>query len=436
MDVIIPLLLQVVLISLNALFACAEIAVLSINEAKLNKLISEGNKKAKTLYKLTSNPSKFLSMIQIAITLAGFLGSAFAADNFAVMITNWLTSIGVANSTNVAIYDTISVVVVTLILSYFTLVFGELIPKRIGMRKAESIALSLAGMLNFFSKVFTPIVWLLTASINGVLKLIGIDPNQSDGDEGEENIRMMVDMSSEKGLIDKEEQEMIRNVFEFDDLAVIEFATHRTDVEFLWMDDTVEQWDKIIKNSFHKYYPICKDSVDDIVGILNIQSYFRADKKDKDAILKKCVTPAYFVPETLKADVLFKQMKETRQKIAVVLDEHGGVEGIVTMDDILEQIVGDFNHEDKEPSSIKQINETTWEVEGNVLIDDINQVFGTNFSIDDYDTFSGLIFGHHGTIPPDDTKFETEISNLQISVIKILDHKIEKAIIKKKCEAV
>lgn len=436
MDVIIPLLLQVVLILLNAFFACAEIAVLSTNEAKLNKLISEGDKRAKTLYKLTSNPSKFLSMIQIAITLAGFLGSAFAADNFAVMITDWLVKIGVANTTTVAIYDTVSVVLVTLILSYFTLVFGELIPKRIGMRKAEQLALSFAGILNFFSKLFTPIIWLLTISINSVLKLMGIDPNASDGDEGEENIRMMVDMSSEKGLIDKEEQKMIRNVFEFDDLAVIEFATHRTNVEFLWMDDSIEEWDTIIKNSFHKYYPICKDSVDDIVGILNIQSYFRLDKKDKNIIIKKCTSQPYFVPETLKADVLFKQMKETKQKIAVVLDEHGGVEGIVTMDDILEQIVGDFNHEDKIPSSIKQVDESTWEIEGNVLIDEVNQTFKTDFSVEEYGTFSGLIFGHYGNIPPDNTKFETEIAGFHISVLEILDHKIEKAIVKKKCEAV
>ena len=233
MDVAIPLLLQVVLISLNAFFACAEIAVLSTNEAKLNKLMSEGDKRAKTLYKLTSNPSKFLSMIQIAITLAGFLGSAFAADNFSVMITDWLLKIGIADTTTVAMYDTASVVIVTLILSYFTLVFGELIPKRIGMRKAEQIALSFAGILNFFSILFTPIVWLLTGSINTILKLIGIDPHASDGDEGEENIRMMVDMSSEKGLIDKEEQEMIRNVFEFDDLAVVEFATPSTTTSIL-----------------------------------------------------------------------------------------------------------------------------------------------------------------------------------------------------------
>ena len=434
MDIIPPLLLQIVLIALNAIFACAEISILSINEAKLNKLISEGNKKAITIAKLKENPSKFLSMIQIAITLAGFLGSAFAADNFAVIITNWLLKIGVATTATVEIYDTISVVVVTLILSYFTLVFGELIPKRIGMRKSEGIALSLAGTLNFLSKLFTPAIWMLTISINGILKLIGINPNESDGDEGEENIRMMVDMSGEKGLIDKEEQEMICNVFEFDDLSVSEFCTHRTDIEVLWLDDSIEQWDDIIKNSFHKYYPICKDGVDDIVGILNIHSYFRLPDKNKDKVLKMCVEDAYLVPETLTADILFKQMKRRKKKIAVVLDEHGGVEGIVTMDDILEQIVGDFNYEDKDPSSIKQIAENVWEICGSVSVDEINKVLDVKLSNEEYDTISGVVLGQYGMIPPDNTKFDIDIDNLHIVVETIIEHKIEKMVITKVCE--
>ena len=268
MDIVLPLLLQVVLIALNALFACAEIAVISTSEAKVNKLIADGNKRAKSLRKLMENPSKFLSTIQITITLSGFLGSAFAADNFAGMLVEWLQTIGFVSDANVATANTLSVVFITIILSFFTLVFGELVPKRIGMRKAEKIALVCAPALNFISKLFTPIVWLLTISINCILKIIGIDPNESDGDEGEENIRLMVDMSGEKGLIDKEEQEMIQNVFEFDDLSVSEFATHRTEVEFLWEEDDVETWDITIRNSFHKNYPICRENADDIIADL------------------------------------------------------------------------------------------------------------------------------------------------------------------------
>ena len=427
MDIVPPLLLQVVLIMLNAFFACAEIAVISTKEAKINKLISEGNKKAKILKKLSENPSKFLSTIQIAITLAGFLGSAFAADNFAGMVVDALTKTGVVTQQNAEMFNTIAVVAITIILSFFTLVFGELVPKRIGMRKAEKIALFVACPLNFISKLFTPIIWFLTLCINGILKLFRIDPNESDGDEGEENILMMVDMSSEKGLIDKEEQEMIQNVFEFDDLTVNEFATHRTDVEFLWEEDQIEKWDKIIKNSFHKYYPICRESTDDVVGVLNSKKYFKLeDKKD----ISSAIEDAYFVLSTVKADVLFKQLKTAKQQFAIILDEHGGVEGVVTMDDIIEQIVGDFNNEEFNVDATAVMKEdNVWEINGIFTIEEANEMFGTTLSDEDHDTLSGLIFSKLGTIPSDGEQFEIEISNLKIHVKEIKDHRVEKMII-------
>lgn len=431
MNIILPLLLQVVLIGLNAIFACAEIAVISMNEAKLNKLISEGNKSAKTLQKLTQNPSKFLSTIQIAITLSGFLGSAFAADNFAGMLVNWLTQLGIVNTTNSSMFNTIAVVVITLILSYFTLVFGELIPKRVGMRKSEGIALTLAKPLYLISKTFTPIIWLLTKSINGVLKLIGIDPNQSDGDEGEEEIRMMVDMSSEKGLIDKEEQEMIQNVFEFDDLTVVDFSTHRTDMEVLWYEDDINKWDEIIKKSFHKNYPVCGENTDDILGILNIKDYFKLTKKDKNTIMKQAVHAAYFVPETIRADLLFTKMKQSKNKFAVVLDEYGGVEGIVTMNDIIEQIVGDFNEEEtrEKEFKLKKIDENKWKLSGTTTIKELNEELNTTFPEDEYETVGGLVFGHYGSVPEDNTKFDIDIENIKVKVNLIKEHKIQEMII-------
>lgn len=433
MDIVLPLLLQVVLIMLNAIFACAEIAVISTNEAKLNKLISEGNKKAKTLQKLTSNPSKFLSTIQIAITLAGFLGSAFAADNFAGMIVEGLKKTGYVNAGNEEIFNTISVVVITIILSFLTIVFGELIPKRIGMRKSEKIALSLSIPLNIISKLFTPVIWLLTVSINCILKLIGIDPNESDGDEGEEEIRLMVDMSGEKGLIDKEEQEMIQNVFEFDDLIAGEFATHRTDVEILWEEDDIEKWDEIIRNSFHKYYPVCGERADDIIGILNTREYFRLKVATKEEILTKAMQPAYFVPETLKADILFKQMKETNNKFAVVLDEHGGFEGIVTIDDILEQIVGLFDGDkiEEEFGFVEKIDDNTYRLSGLLSVEEINEIFDTNLPTEEYETFSGFVFGKYGTIPSDDEIFDINIENLNIKVEKIDEHVITSMLVTK-----
>ena len=432
MDIVLPLLLQVVLIMLNAIFACAEVAVISTNEAKINKLILDGNNSARTLKCLIDNPSKLLSTIQITITISGFLGSAFAADNFAGRLVDWLLKINIIQQEHLVAANTISVIFITIILSFFTLVFGELIPKRIGMRKSEKIALTLARPLMFISKLFTPIIWLLTISINSILKLMGIDPNESNGDNGEENIRLMVDMSGEKGLIDKEEQEMIQNVFEFNDRPVGDFATHRTNVEFLWEDDNLEIWNATILTSFHKYYPICRKNADDIIGVLNIREYFKLDNKDKENIMNKCVIPAYFIPENIKADQLFKQMKENNKKFAIVLDEHGGVEGVVTIDDILEQIVGNFNDVVRtvDRGYAIKIDETTWEINGQLSIEDVNKLIGSTFTNEEYDTIGGLVFGHYGFVPADETVFEIEIDNYKFSILKIMEHQIEKMHVK------
>ena len=241
------LLLQVVLIALNAIFACAEIAVISMNDNKMAKLAAEGDKRAIRLARLTSQPARFLATIQVAITLSGFLGSAFAADNFSDKLVDWAIGIGV--TIPVKTLDTIAVILITIILSYFTLIFGELVPKRVAMRRAEPLALAMSAFIDFISKMFSPIVWLLTVSTNFVLRLLGIDPDEDDDNVSEEEIRMMVDVSSERGSIDLEEKEFIQNVFEFDDLTAGEIATHRTEISLLWMDESMEQWDKTIYDS-------------------------------------------------------------------------------------------------------------------------------------------------------------------------------------------
>lgn len=248
------LILQLILIFLNAVFACAEIAVLSVNEAKITKLEENGNKRAKKLRRLTEQPAKFLSTIQIAITLSGFLGSAFAADNFASRLVSWLISLGV--TINEDTLQAISVVAITLILSYITLIFGELVPKRVAMKKSEKMSLAMAPMLCGVAKIFTPVVWLLSVSTNGVLRLLGIDPNQEDEEVSEEEIRLMVDESGQKGVIDEQEQKMIQNVFEFDDRTVSEFATHRTDVCVLWTKEDNATWENTIHETRHSIYPV------------------------------------------------------------------------------------------------------------------------------------------------------------------------------------
>lgn len=423
------LLLQVVLIALNAVFASAEIAIISMNDNKLAKMAQEGNKKAIKLAKLTSKPARFLATIQVAITLSGFLGSAFAADNFSDKLVALVmkTGINIPEKT----LDSIVVILITLILSYFTLVFGELVPKRVAMRKAESLALGMASMITFISKAFAPLVFLLTASTNLVLRLMRIDPDAADDDVSEEDIRMMVDAGSEKGAIDSTEKEFIQNVFEFDDLAVEEIAVHRTEVSLLWMEESVEEWNKTINGSRHTMYPVCDETVDNIVGILNAKDYFRLSDKSKDNILKNAVTTAYFVPESIKADVLFKNMKDSRNTFAVVLDEHGGTTGIITMSDLLEQLVGDFDADrpEKTEPAIQSLDSKTWKILGTAELDDIERELGVSFGDNENNTFSGLIFDTLGTVADDGSSFELNAYNLIIKVTGVTDHQVDSAVV-------
>ena len=421
------LLFQVFLIALNAVFACAEIAVLSVNETKLERMAEQGNRKAKRLFRLTREPAKFLATIQVAITLSGFLGSAFAADNFSEPIVDWAISLGLKVPPSTL--HAISVVLITLILSYFTLVFGELVPKRLAMKRSEQLALGISGLIAWISSVFKPIVWLLTVSTNGVLRLFGIDPNEVGEDVSEEEILMMVDAGSEKGAIDETEKELIENVFEFDDLTAGEISTHRTDINALWLDDPMEQWAKTIHESRHTLYPVCDESPDDIVGILNAKDYFRLENKDRKTVMEEAVKPAYFVPETMKADVLFRNMRQTRNALAVVLDEYGGVEGIVTFMDLVERLVGDLIEEpsdipDDEPT-IEKVDDNTWQINGNLELDVIEETLGVELGLDEVDTFTGLVFGVLDMVPADgEQDIDLQFKDLQIHISRIEEHQI------------
>lgn len=336
------LILQVVLIALNAVFACAEIAVISIKDARIAALAKEGNKRAVRLERLTNQPARFLATIQVAITLSGFLGSAFAADNFSEALVDWMVGLGAVVDPKVL--DTIAVVLITLVLSYFTLVFGELVPKRLAMKNAEKLALGVSGLVTFISVVFKPIVSLLTASTNGMLRLFRVDPNSDEDVYSEEEIRMMAIAGSQQGTIGEDENEFIQNLFEFDDLRAEEFATHRTQMSVLWADGTTEDWEREIFTSRHSLYPVCMETTDRVVGILDIKDYFALPDRSAEAAMKSAVKEPYFVPDSIKADVLFKRMRDERLRVVVVLDEYGGVTGIVTLSDLLELLVGEFNY--------------------------------------------------------------------------------------------
>lgn len=425
------LILQLVLIAVNAAFACAEVAVVSMNDAKLAKLSAEKNKSAMRLVALTEEPSKFLSTVQVVVTLSGFLAGAFAANNFSEVVVKWAASMGADKYLSMTALDNIAVVVITIVLAYITLVFGELVPKKAAMKNCEKTALRLAGMLTFASVLFAPFVWLLTVSTNGILRLVGIDPNAEEEEVTEEEIRMMVDAGMEKGTIDSDEKEFIQNVFEFDDTDVGEICTHRKDVEMLWMEDDMAVWSETINNSIHSKFPVCRDSADDVIGILDAKDYFRLYDKSRQNVMMKCVEEPNFVLETTKADIMFEKMKKSRNYIAVVLDEYGGMCGIITLNDLVQQIMGEFVGEDEEEPAqdIEKIGEGKWRVVGDTAIKDVCQELNVSVSDDEYDTFGGFIFGCLGSIPDDGSRFEIEANGMKINVEQVKDHCVVSAVV-------
>lgn len=424
------ILFQFFLVALNALFACAEMAFVTVNPNKLFQLSEEGNKKALRLLKVTENQAKFLATIQVGITLVNLLGSAFAAENFSSRLTDLFISLNISIAPSVL--HTISLVVITLILMYFTVVVGELIPKKIGLRYAENISLALSGLIIVFSKIFAPVVWLLSSSANCVLRLFGIDPNSAEDENTEEEIRMMVTAGSQKGTIQQDEKDMIQNIFEFDDIIAGEVMTHRTQVVMLWVDETDEEWEKTITDNRHSIYPICSDTADNIVGLLYTKDYFRLADRSRANVMENAVRPAYFVPDTVKADILFKNMQQSKRHFAVVLDEYGGMSGIITMNDLLEQIVGDLDDDilmPQEPHLIERIDSRTWRINGAADLEEVSEKLKVKLPLDDYDTFGGMVFGLLGTVPDDGATPEIEEFGLQIKVKKIKDHRLELALV-------
>ena len=407
--------LQVVLIALNAVFASAEIAVISMNETKLKKMAEDGNKKAIKLSKLTEQPARFLSTIQVAITMAGLLGSAFAAENFAGPVVDALVSLGIHAPEKVM--RSVVVLLITVILAYFNLVFGELVPKRIAMKKTEAMALGMSGMLYAVSKAFAPLVFLLTVSTNGVLRLIGIDPEEQEEQVSEEEIRMLLTTGNEQGNIDAQETEMIQNVFEFDDISVLELCTHRLDVVYLSLEDDDAQWEETIHESRHTFFPVCGESIDDIRGVLNTKDYFRMRGKSREYILEHAVDQVDLVPETMKANVLFQNMQKSRNYFAAVIDEYGGISGIITLHDLMEALVGELYETEEAPMplAVEKIGENTWKVRGYADLEDVSDALEVELPTDTYDTFSGFICGLIGKVPRNGEQFSCEYDALSQS---------------------
>ncbi len=425
---VVEILILVVLILMNSFFAASEMAMVSLNDNKVKMMADSGDKKAILLHRLLSNPSRFLATIQIGITLAGFLASAFAAGSFATYLTNWLIDVGVPVSPR--IIDSLSVIIITLILSYFTLVIGELVPKRLALQKAEEISLLAARPLTILSKVTSPFVKLLTLSTNGLVRLFGVDPNADDENVTEEEIRMMVDVGKERGTIQESEKIMINNIFEFDNKTVSDIMTHRTNIIAIPLDYTLKEIIDLVKVEKYTRFPVYNESIDQIVGILHSKELIQfVDNCDEVSFnLKDLLRDPYFVLESKHTNELFKELQKNNIHMAIVIDEYGGTDGIVTIEDLIEEIVGNiFDEYDEytiEDEDFIKLDENTYSMAGTINLYEVEDLLKIDFPTDEYDTLSGFVIGQLGYIPSGNVHPEIDYKNHTFKVLEMDEKRI------------
>lgn len=413
-----------VLVIVNAFFAASEIALISLNDNKIKIMAEEGHKRAGLLHKLLKEPSRFLATIQIGITLAGFLASAFAAGTFAERLAEFVVSTDLPISPTWV--ETISLIVVTLILSYFTLVFGELVPKRLAMQKAEPIAMLAAHPLSILSIVTYPFVKLLTLSMNITVRAFGVDPNGDDRQVTEEEIRMMIDVGNERGAIQEREKNMIDNIFELDNKVASDIMTHRTNISGIPLDAGLEEVVRIIDTEKYSRIPVYEDNIDHIVGVLHAKDVIRmAVSAPQEFKLSKLIRKPLLVPESKRTDELLKELQLTKNHFAVVVDEYGGTAGIVTIEDLLEEIVGNiFDEHDIDEKEFVKLDESTYVLKGTASLHDMREHLGVGLPSEDYDTISGFIIGQLGRIPDEGETPTIEWEGMLIKVEKADEKRI------------
>ena len=430
-DIFIQILVLLLLVLANAFFAMSEIAIISLNDNKLKALAEEGDKKAKKVLKLTEDVTGFLSTIQIGVTLAGFLASASAAATFAEPLADWTAKTIFKMPQASEFLQTVAMVLVTILISYVTLVLGELAPKRIAMKKSEKVAFRSVGILLFINAIMKPFVKVLSFSTNVVLRLFGIDPNEQDEEVTEEEIRLMVDAGEENGVLEESQKEMINNIFEFDDAVVAEVMTHRTDIEAVEITDSIEDVVKIAVEEGFSRIPVYEDELDNIVGILYIKDLLpyvgKAVPQGKK--ISKLMREVNFVPESKKCGDLFEEMTEKHIHMVVVSDEYGGVAGVVTIEDLIESIVGNIQDEyDMEEEEAVQLNETTFELDGTADIEEVEETLEITFPEGEYETIGGFIMSEIGHIPTEDEEAVVEFSGYRLTVKEVDERRIERVL--------
>ena len=423
------LLILLILILLNAYFAASEIAFISLNDTKIEKQAKEGNKKAKQIEKMLKNPSKFLATIQIGITLAGFLSSAFASDTFANILAPTLNNIFPIIS--IEVFKKISIILITIILSFFTLVFGELVPKRLAMKYYEKIAYSTIGVIRVIAIITAPFVKILTIVTNFISKIFGISESEEEI-VTEEEIKMMIDEGEEKGTIEEDEKEMIHNIFEFNDITVSEVMAHRIDVYAVDINSNIEDILKELGEYKYSRIPVYEEEIDDIKGILFIKDLIKYVNSKKSIKIKNIMREAYFVSENKPINELFKDLQKNKKQMAIVIDEYGGTAGVVTMEDLLEEIVGNiFDEYDEIEKEYEKIDDNTFLLSGSISINELKKILKIEIPEGDYDTLSGYLLEKLGRVPEDNEKPTIETKQV---VYKIEEYEEKRILWVKACK--
>lgn len=417
------IILLLVLILVNAYFAAAEMAIVSVNKNRIRTLAQEGNSKAESLAKLIEEPNKFLSAIQVVITLAGFMTSAEAAVSFSDDVGAFLESVGIPYGME------ISVVLVTLVLSFFTLVLGELFPKRLAMLHADRIAMSVVKPILFISVVFKPFVWLLSVVVTLLLKISRQRTDVTSVEYSEDDIVSMLEAGQESGELKEEGKKMITGIFAFDDMLAYEVMTPRTDVFSIDINAPTEEYIDELMELRYSRIPVYEDDSDNIIGILYIKDYLIKAREDgfDNVDFRSILRKPYFVPETKNIDSLFFELQTTKQHIAILIDEYGGFSGIVTMEDIIEEVMGDIDDEyDEEEPEIMRVSEDTYVMEGSMDLDDIDEEIGVGLKSDNSETIGGFIIDILGEIPDEnDVGKDVQFENYRFRIDSIKDRRID-----------
>ena len=427
------ILLLIGLTLMNAFFAGSEMAVVSVNKNRIRMLADGGNKKAALIQKLSEDSTGFLSTIQVAITFAGFFSSASAATGISQVLGGKMESLGVPYSRSLAM------VIVTFILSYFNLVFGELVPKRIALQKAERFSLFAVGPIYFISKIMAPFIKFLSLSTNGVLKLLGMKTANLEEEVSEEEIRSMLQTGRESGVFNQIEEDMITSIFLFDDKRAREIMTPRQDMVAVDINKPMDLVLNEILDSRHSRIPVYEDEIDNIIGILFMKDFIiEMNKKDQSEVdIHAIMQKPYFIPENKKTDDLFLDMQKNKTKMAILVDEYGGVAGLITMEDLIEEIVGDIHDEyDDEEPELVEIEPYVYKAAGSVSLYDLDEVLHDEIE-SSCDTLSGYLIELLGFIPKDSQMpLELDDEKNHYTILEMEDKVIKEAIVKIKEKAV